>query len=134
MNHNEIFEIQADAFNKMTGFTALGKDNLFDVGTTRQRAKRWADWLLDNHQCIEAMLYAFDLHLALNATDEEILQEVLDSGRAPETISNEVKTIIHDAKAMRIAQLEAQVHELKQMIEKTLAMAPAPVFGYFRRK
>lgn len=56
------YEIKAEAFRIMTGHMAPGKDAPPQSypAPYEEREKVWRQWLLDNEECINAMLLAVD--------------------------------------------------------------------------
>jgi len=62
MNSITSYEIQAEAFRRMTGHMAPGKDAASESypESFEVRHEAWTNWLKDNKECIKAMLHAVD--------------------------------------------------------------------------
>ena len=62
MDTNELYEVKAEAFRRMTGHMAPGKDapSASYPAPYEERVKAWEQWQNDNGNCIRAMLLAFD--------------------------------------------------------------------------
>lgn len=62
MNANTRFEIKAEAFHRMTGMLAPGKDGSCDtVGESfEERIRAWNEWHIENDRIIIAMLNAME--------------------------------------------------------------------------
>lgn len=58
---NARYEIEAHAFNLMTGHMAPGKDSPATAGPTdyEEREREWITWKKTNRICIDAMMAAF---------------------------------------------------------------------------
>ena len=56
------YEIKAQAFQRMTGHMAPGKDapSASYPAPSEERQKLWAEWVAENDKCIEAMLFSFE--------------------------------------------------------------------------
>lgn len=67
MNENEKFEIKAEAFYKVTGMMAPGKDEgpINSGHSYEERLQEWRFWHKTCGQTINAMLSAFETHLLL---------------------------------------------------------------------
>ena len=64
MNESEKYDIEARAFQLMTGFMAPGKDSPAAAGPTDMAERRdaWSRWKKLNNRTIWAMLKAFEEH------------------------------------------------------------------------
>ena len=62
MDANTKYEIEAYAFNVMTGHVAPGKDSPAAAGGTdyAEREQAWKRWKDTHRECIHAMITAFD--------------------------------------------------------------------------
>ena len=56
------YEIKAQAFKRMTGHMAPGKDaaSASYPAPVEERQKLWDEWLKENGKCVEAMLIGFE--------------------------------------------------------------------------
>ena len=59
MNANIRFEIKADAFHRMTGLLAPGKD-AWQGPSREERTEAWDKWNTDFSKVIEAMFQAIE--------------------------------------------------------------------------
>ena len=62
MNANISFEIKAEAFRRMTGYMAPGKDAGMagESASYAERCHVWGDWLANNEEIITALLEAVE--------------------------------------------------------------------------
>lgn len=63
MNDLMRYEIVAEAFWQMTGYTSPGKSISIEVKQVpvEERAKAFDEWYFQNKNCINAMIKAFDI-------------------------------------------------------------------------
>jgi hypothetical protein len=54
------FEIKADAFHRMTGMTAPGKDDAYGTHSPRERFDAWVLWIEKYEEVVESIFQATD--------------------------------------------------------------------------
>jgi uncharacterized protein YukE len=59
MTDNERFELKADAFCRITGYMAPGKD-AWQGPSYQERLKAWEQWNSNNSTIIDAMILSFE--------------------------------------------------------------------------
>ena len=75
MNKNIEYEIKANAFGRMTGITALGKDAPFSMRSHEERAREWTKWCDTYSDVLDAMLQATDFILDVDGSYVESIEK-----------------------------------------------------------
>lgn len=68
IDSNMVFEVKAEAFRRMTGYMAPGKDagSRPDMASYEERSAAWESWNQANKDCVIAIIAAMQSVLGLN--------------------------------------------------------------------